>query len=222
MIDTISSTMMGKVVYSNPKEVVSVSLPHILNINDTLPGRETIFLLDANTNYQVGPAGNFGNKGGITVTYTSTNPLVPFTYGSFLGTLLTDPFVIGLIRVQASTPSQLQQPLNLIYNPGVGKFWGDGIYPVIYPNQYISNVAYVEGIYSMNDNLGLTYIQNGSTDKDVQIYFYTTANVVLDRAFSNKKIVQHYSRPQTDIMQQTQIISASGKYGMLLKSSNLL
>jgi hypothetical protein len=124
--------------------------------------------------------------------------------------------------VQASTQRQITQPLNLLYNPGVGKFWGDGMYPVIYPNQYITNVAYVEGIYKMNDNVALTYLQTSATDPNVQFYFYSTANVSLERAFSNKPIVQHYSRPKTDIMQQTQIISSAGKYGILLKSSNLL
>lgn len=57
----------------------------------------------------------------ITVTYTSNNPLVPFTYGQLLGATLGEPMQIGLIRVQAVTQGQATATMSLLRNPGVGK-----------------------------------------------------------------------------------------------------
>ncbi len=210
---------VGPAVYHDPSlQPVEVSLPHILNVNDTRIGGGNVNLFNASENYMVS---NYGNAFGVTITYLSNNPQVPFTYNSLLGSIITEPMQIGLIRIQAVTSNQISEPLNLLDNVGVGKFSGNGLFPMIYPNQFIHGVAYVEKEFVLNDNLGINYNQRSITNPNVQFYFYQNASVSLDRAFSNKKIVQEYAKPQSSITQQTQIVYPVN-YGLLLRSSGLL
>ena len=209
----------GSEVYHDPgRPAVEVSLPHILNVRDTRGFNDTITLMNASGSYM---SANFGNPIGVSVTYISNNPLVPFTYGSFLGSIVSEPRQIGLIRVQTVTPRQLIEPINMVRNVGVGKFWGDGIYPVQYPDQFITNVAYVDRPFILDDNLELTYIQHSASNPNIQLYFYENASISLERSFSNRKLIEEYARPKTGVTQQTQIV-APAAFGLLLRSSSLL
>ena len=211
---------MGNAVYHDPnRSAVEVSLPHILNVNNAAAATLTVNLLGAAANYN---AANFGNNVNITVTYTSNNPLVPFTYGQLLGATLGEPMQIGLIRVQAVTQGQATATMSLLRNPGVGKFEGQSLFPLVYPNQFIATITYVENAWKADKYTTLSYLQNGVTDANEQIYLYQNSNVNLDRAFSNRKVVQEYAKPQTGISQQTQIIVPAAASAALTRSGSLL
>ncbi len=202
---------MGKVAYHAPgQKDVEVSLPNILNILNSSGGGLTVNIGGAFANFN---ASNYGNNAAITITYTSNNPLVPFTYGQFLGTTIGAPLQIGLIRVQAVTQAQATSTLSVLRNPGVGKFEGLSLFPLVYPNQFIPTITYVENAWKLDGFTTLSYTQNGATDANIQFYLYANSNVNVDRAFSNQKVVQEYGKPQTGIsqsltIQQPQAVSA--------------
>ncbi len=211
---------MGNQVYHDPaRQAVEVSLPHILNVANGAAATLTVNLLGAAANYN---SANFGNNVNITVTYTSNNPLVPFTYGQLLGSTLGEPMQVGLIRVQAVTQGQATTTMSLLRNPGVGKFQGQSLFPLVYPNQYIATITYVENAWKADKFTTLSYLQNGVTDANVQIYLYQNSNISLDRAFSNQKVVQEYAKPQTGISQQTQIIVPAAASAVAARSGSLL
>ena len=194
---------MGGVAYHDAgRSAVEVSLPNILNVNNAFAGNKTVNIGGAFKNFN---AANFGNDVNITITYTSNNPLVPFTYGEFLGTTIGAPLQVGLIRVQAVTQAQATATLSLLRNPGVGKFEGQSLFPLVYPNQFISTITYVENAFKLDGFTTLSYTQNGVTDANIQMYLYANANVNVDRAFSNEKVVQEYAKPQTGISQDLTI-----------------
>lgn len=203
---------MGKVAYHNPgRKAVEVSLPNILNIANAA-GPLTVNIGGAFKNFN---AANFGNNVNITITYTSNNPLVPFTYGEFLGTTIGAPLQVGLIRVQAITQAQATATLSLLRNPGVGKFEGQSLFPLVYPNQFISTITYVENAFKLDGFTTLSYTQ---TDAAIQMYLYANANVNVDRAFSNEKVVQEYSKPQTGISQDLTIRGTAASKGLAVRS----
>lgn len=206
---------MGSAVYHDPGRRVEVSLPNILNINNALAAPLTVNIGGAFKNFN---AGNFGNNANITITYTSNNPLVPFTYGEFLGTTIGAPLQVGLIRVQAVTQAQATATLSLLRNPGVGKFEGQSLFPLVYPNQFISTITYVENAFKLDGFTTLSYTQNGATNADIQMYLYANANVNVDRAFSNEKVVQEYGKPQTGISQDLTIKGATSAQPAAVRS----
>lgn len=211
---------MGGRVYHDPgRKAVEVSLPHILNIAIAGGVSSTVNLFAAARNYN---AVNFGNAGAVTVTYTSNNPLVPFTYGDLLGTTLASPIQVGLIRIQAITQAQATSTLSVLRNPGVGKFAGESLFPLVYPNQFISTITYVENAFKADAITGLSYTQNGATDAAIQMYFYANASTNLGRAFSNEKVVQEYVKPQTGISQNLTISAAQTPGAGALRSQSLL
>lgn len=211
---------MGTQVYHDPgRKGVEVSLPHILNIAIAAAANFTVNIFGATRNYN---AANFGNNVNVTVTYISGNPLVPFTYGDLLGSILGEPMQVGITRIDAVTTTQAQAQLNLLRNPGVSKFEGQGLFPLIYPNQFVQTITYVEDAYKVDKYQTLTYIQNGATDAAIQMRFYQNANVNLDRAFSNQKVVSEYAKPQTGISQQTQLVVPAAASAALTRSPQLL
>lgn len=202
---------IGSRVYHDPgRKAVEVSLPHILNIAAAGPGLQTVNLFGAARNYN---AVNFGNVAGVTVTYTSNNPLVPFTYGDLLGTTLASPIQVGLIRIQAVSQAQATATLSVLRNPGVGKFAGESLFPLVYPNQFIATITYVENAFKADAITSLSYVQNSATDANIQMYFYANASTNLGRAFSNEKVVQEYVKPQTGISQNLTVTAAPAMTG---------
>lgn len=200
---------LGKLVYHREGEkAVQISLPHILQVNITqpppAPGIFNVRLFGANTNYLVP---NFGNNVAVTVTYIGGNPLVPFTYEDLLGTFFGEAMQIGITRVDAVTIGQAQQQISVIYNPGVSKFEGESLFPLVYPDQFASNIVYVEKAYKIDNNVQLNYLHNGQTNPAVQFRFYQHSNITLDRAFSNQPLIKQYAMPPKGITSQTQIIN---------------
>ncbi len=211
---------MGMVAYHNPNTAPApVSLPNILNIAQTKAGLQTVNIGGAFANFA---ASNFGNDVDVTVTYTSNNPLVPFTYGQFLGTTIGAPLQVGLMRIQAVTQAQATSTLSVLRNVGVGKFDGQSLFPLVYPNQYIPTITYVENAFKLDGFTTLSYLQNGTTDTNIQIYLYGNATVDLSRAFSNEKIVNDYARPQTGISNNLTIQAAQPAGTVMHRSGSLL
>lgn len=201
---------MGNKVYNDPgRQNVEVSLPNILNVENAAGVVKTVSIGAAFKNFA---AANFGNDANITISYTSNNPLVPFTYGEFLGTTIGAPLQVGLIRIQAATQAQATATLSLLRNPGVGKFEGQSLFPLVYPNQFINTITYVENAFKLDGFTSLSYVQSASSE--LQIYLYANANVNVDRAFSNERVVQEYLKPQTGISQSLTIQGASSKGAM--------
>ena len=212
---------MGSQVYHDAgRSGVEISLPHILNIAiEVLTGLQQVNLFGAVRNFT---AANFGNNVNITVTYLSNNPLVPFLYSDLLGATISEPMQIGIIRIQTVTTQQANQTISLLRNPGVGKFEGLSMFPLIYPNQYINNISYLENAFKLDKYMYLSYLQNATTDANIQLYFYQNANVNLDRAFSNQAVVSQYAKPQTGISSQMTINSPVAMSPAAVRSGSLL
>lgn len=198
---------LGQPVYQNEGEkLVEVSLPHILQVDIFQPAPKVFFtvkVFGANTNYR---ASNFGNNVNVTINYISGNPLVKFTYGELLGSLFTQPMLIGITRIDATDTFQAQEQINITYNPGVSKFDGEGLFPIVYNNQFVSTIAYIEKEYMVDNNILLTYQHFGQSNPSIQLRFYQNANLSLDRPFSNEHTIKKYARPITGITQKDQIV----------------
>lgn len=211
---------MGNQVYHDPgRSAVEVSLPHILNIALAAAATLTVNLFNAKSNYI---AANFGNNVNITVTYTNTSALVPYTYGDLLAQTLTNPVQVGMTRIQATTQAQVTQVLSLTRNPGVGKAEIGTFIPLVYPNQFQGTMTYVENAYKVDQFTLLSYSQNGATDTSVQMFFYPNATAFVERAFSNKKVVQEYARPQTGISSPVTIVDPRVAGANLSRNPGLL
>ena len=218
--ETSWSQDMGSVAYHNAQaQPAPVSLPNILNIQQSAAGLQTVNIGGAFANFA---ASNYGNSVDVTITYTSNNPLVPFTYGQFLGTTIGAPLQVGLMRIQAVTQAQATQTLSVLRNVGVGKFDGQSLFPLVYPNQYIPTITYVENAFKLDGFTTLSYSQNGTTDQFIQIYLYGNATVNLDRAFSNERVVQDYARPQTGISNNLTIQAQPLPAGTMTRKTGLL
>lgn len=203
--------MYGPVKYNdNGRAAVEISLPHILRVTvfPLFPGGQLIRLFNASAN---AVAANNGNLGNVTVTYVSNNPAVPFTYQQLLSTTLSSPMVIGTTRIQTMTRRQGNTPFYWTRNVGVGNFDGNSAFPLVYPNQTQSNIAYVTEPYLIDRNTGLSYQQYAVSDGTIQLYFYPSKNIDLARAFNSNGFMKEFGKPQTSMEFDTDVKLSIGE-----------
>ena len=194
---------IGKTAAVSQGAAVAVSLPNILKINRFVfaPGNVQVNLFGSFKNLR---AVNFGNSPLINVSYISGGPGPGgpgpggsgFQYVNLLTSLVNIPMEVGTTRIFTSTQVQARRPLYFLDNVGVGKYDGFTKFPLTYPNQYQTNIAYIQEPYVINGYTQLTYLQ-ASSDISVFIYFYPNRNIDMARAFSNEKVIQQFEAPQT-------------------------
>lgn len=186
---------LGSLLYNTGRRAVEVSLPHILNVQ-IIPFFFTprpVVLFGAFNNLG---APNFGNTLDISVTYRSS-AFGLFTYEQLLASNIGIPIHIGTTRIETSSIRQLSQPLSILSSVGLGKFDGEPMFPMAFPENFQPTIAYLTEPYTIDGFTRINYLQNASSDPNVKMYFYQTANVSLERALSGSKIVANYAQPKT-------------------------
>lgn len=187
---------LGKRLYIDEKKAVEVALPHILNIRviPFFPGARQVVLFGAYNNLR---AINNGNTADVTVFYLSNSFFVgpQFTYSQLLASNFQVPIEVGLTRVQTSTTRQLSQPLSILSSVGLGKFDGEPLFPMGYPENLQPNIAYLTDEYTIDPYTRINYLQDPNTDPNIQMYFYATKNIDLGRAISNQPLIEKFLVP---------------------------
>jgi hypothetical protein len=187
---------LGSLLYDTGRRAVEVSLPHILNVQiiPFFPGARPVVLFGAFNSLQ---APNFGNTGDIKVTYRSS-AFGLFTYEQLLASNIGIPIHVGTTRIETSSLRQLSQPLSILSSVGLGKFDGEPRFPMGFPENFQPTIAYLTEPYTIDGFTRINYLQNASSDPNVKMYFYQTANISLERALSGNKVVANYCQPQTN------------------------
>ena len=205
---------LGQNVYHDPSRMsVAVSKPHILQISNTGAA------VDVNLfgSYANRDAVNFGNVVAVTVTYL----IAGFTYAQLLAQTESKPYQNGLLRIEGTTASQVTNPINLTEQQGIGRTNTDVIIPLTSPYQLTNTITYVEEAFKIDGNITVTYNQN-ATPEVVKLYFYASETISLSRAFSDKKLVQEYTKPSTGPTQEFRAMAPSLGAGSALRTQGLV
>lgn len=172
-------------VYSNANPANSI--PYVLNIaNSTTSDVSSVVILGANDN-SVG-ATNFGNAAAITITKQGN-----VNYQSFLESIKSTPFRIGMIHLQSSNTSQPFQSLTFVNQDQNGRTLSTPIIPVLDPMQQQSGVTIIRQQFVVDAFFEIQTTILASATLTMRLFPMVEVNVA--RSLNARPVEKDYNRP---------------------------
>jgi len=167
----------------------STSLPFTFVIaNSTTNDVSSVVLLGSNTN-SVG-ATNFGNVAAITITMQTG----AITYQSFLESVKSNPFKVGLMHFSSTNTTQPYQAWTFTQAYPNGASNTLPLQPLEDPNQNQAGVTIVKYQFSVNAYTSMTTTILASATLYVRMFPIQEINVA--RGLDNRAVEKEYSAPQ--------------------------
>lgn len=166
----------------------AASLPFVLNVaNSTTDDVSNVVILGANENLY--GATNFGNAAAITITMDDTN----VTYTSFMESIKSEPFKVGLIQLESSNSSQPYKKLEITQKDPNGRVLTTPISPVKDPMQNQAGVTNVKYQFTVNGWTKITTTILASATLTVRLYPMEQIDVA--RGLHGRNVAKGYAQP---------------------------